>query len=76
LLLNGRGQVELSLRLLSCGIAYGSSFGHQLSPFIWDAVHPELDAIRSILGEEAFNKVWAEGMAMSITCAVKDALQN
>jgi predicted ATPase/DNA-binding SARP family transcriptional activator len=74
LLLKGLGQVERSLRLLSCGIAYGNSFGHQVSPYLWDAIHPELDSMRSILGEQAFAKVWAEGKAMSFERALQDGL--
>ena len=74
LLLKGLEQVERSLRLLSCGIAYGNSFGHQVSPYLWDAINPELDVMRSILGEQAFTKVWAEGKAMSFERALQDAL--
>jgi hypothetical protein len=68
------GQVERSLRLLSCGIAYGKSFGYRLSPYMWDAINPELDAMRSTLGKQAFTKVWEEGEVMSFECALHDAL--
>lgn len=74
LFLKNWGQVERSLRLLSCGVAYGNSFGYRDSPYMWDAIHPELDAMRSILGEQAFTKVWAEGEVMSFERASQDAL--
>jgi predicted ATPase/DNA-binding SARP family transcriptional activator len=73
LFLKSWGQVERSLRLLSCAIAYGNSFGYQLSPYMWDAIHPELDAMRCILGEQAFDKVWAEGKMMSFEQALQYA---
>jgi predicted ATPase/DNA-binding SARP family transcriptional activator len=74
LLLKDQGQVERSLRLLCCGIAYGNSFGHQVSPYLWEAIHPELEAMHSILGEHAFAKIWAEGTSMTFECALQDAL--
>jgi predicted ATPase/DNA-binding SARP family transcriptional activator len=74
LLLKGQGEVERSLRLISCGIAYGNSFGYRLSPYMWDAIYPELDAMRSILDEQAFTKVWSEGEVMSFETALQDAL--
>ncbi len=75
LFLKRLGQVERSLRILSCGIAYGNSFGYRLSPYMWDAIHPELDAMRSILGEGAFTKGWAEGEVISFERALQDALE-
>jgi non-specific serine/threonine protein kinase len=75
LILKARGQVELPLRLISCGIAYGNSFGYQVSPFMWDIINPELNAMRSTLGEEVYSKVWAEGNSISISYAFQEAMQ-
>jgi predicted ATPase/DNA-binding SARP family transcriptional activator len=70
-----RGKIELALHLLGCAIACGESFGYRVSSFQWDIIIRDVQAMRSAVGEEAFNKAWAEGAAMSFELAVQDALQ-
>ncbi len=76
LLAKDRGRVEQAVRLLSCAIAYGESFGYRASPFIWDTITPDLDGMRSVLGEEAFTEAWAEGAAMSFEHVAREALED
>jgi predicted ATPase/DNA-binding SARP family transcriptional activator len=76
LLVKDLGQIERAAHLLSCAIAHGESFGYRVSPYMWDTIHPDMDAMRSVLGEEVFRKAWAQGPATPFERAVQDALHD
>jgi len=66
--------MERATRLSSCGFALGESFGFRPTPHLRAIVNPEIDAIRAVLGEEAFMQAWAEGRAMKWEQAIDLAL--
>jgi hypothetical protein len=74
LLAKDQGQMERATRLSSCGFALGESFGFRPTPHLRAIVNPEIDAIRAVLGEEAFMQAWAEGRAMKWEQAIDLAL--
>ncbi|MFO7742680.1 MAG: BTAD domain-containing putative transcriptional regulator [Anaerolineae bacterium] len=76
LLAKDRGHLEQAIHLISCAIAYGESFGHRPSPYIWDTINADLDAVRAELGEDAFAEAWDAGAAMSFDRVARDALKD
>jgi len=71
-----RGRMIQGLHLLGSAIAWGESFGYRLTPFQWDIIKGDVDALRATLGEAAFNRALEEGAKMSIKKALQDALQD
>ena len=76
LLAKDRGKIEQALHLLGSAIAWGESFGYRLTPFQWDIINRDLDAMRANLGAEIFTKLWSEGAARSFEKSVQDALPD
>ncbi len=74
LLAKDQGQMEQATRLSSCAFALGESFGFRPTPHVEAIINPELDAMRAVLGEEAFVQAWAEGRAMKSEQAIDLAL--
>ena len=71
-----RGRMIQGLHLLGSAIAWGESFGYRLTPFQWDIIKGDIDALRATLGEAAFNRALEEGEKKSIKKALQDALQD
>jgi tetratricopeptide (TPR) repeat protein len=71
-----RAEPERAARLLSAAESYDENYGWVLPVTERAAREPHLAAARAALGEAAFAAAWAEGRAMTLDQAIRDALKE